>query len=302
MAVGLTTGRTLLLRLDPSASLPAVSINVRSSRPVNTVAFAERTGLLAIGLEKARGESLLVYDISSSASTFEGARGRDSTPSTSRRDLLRNGSPTTAPTSAEPHPLVQLGSSETVTSAAFLASNASVGDPLLVAGMGGKWLRAYDLRSPGTAAMTWSTRSVFSISPNPFNGQQFASHGDEGVVKLYDLRKPGDALLSFSEVDAGAVSSRVRPIVVARPLAEMAWSPARRGLFATLEKDSQALRVWNIADGPAAQIVGANEEDRANFNQRREPSTPEQQIRLPVVLGDQRRAFPLIPSRRTLRV
>ena len=115
MAVGLTTGRTLLMRLDASASpsavrqaeqgvvprLSAVSLNVRHSRPCNVVAFcAERPGLLAVGLEKARGESLLVFDVEASASSLEGSRdGPPVAPSGLLRQppFHRNASPSGGP-------------------------------------------------------------------------------------------------------------------------------------------------------------------------------------------------------------
>lgn len=143
MAVGLTTGRTLLLRLDASASpsashslnpaLSAISLNPRHARPCNAVAFCrDQPGLLAVGLEKARGESLLIFDIEQSARSLDS--GKDATPISAQlqshsfqRDhgVPRNHSPTASPSSAEPRPLLQFGSSEAVTSAAFLVAGAS---------------------------------------------------------------------------------------------------------------------------------------------------------------------------------
>ncbi|KAK4701242.1 hypothetical protein P7C70_g4990, partial [Phenoliferia sp. Uapishka_3] len=319
LAVGLSTGKTLLLRLDSSTSpsaikqaeqgitprLSAVALNVRHSRPCNSVAFClEKPGLVAIGLEKARGESLLVFDIEASANSLEGSRNGYSnntqaeTPSLGllrQPPFLRNSSPAASATNpAEPLPIIQFGSSESVTSAAFLASGGASAGPVLVGGMGGKWLRAYDLRSPSasTPAAQWGTRAVFSISPNPFNGHQFASHGDDGIIKLWDMRKSTDALLSFSEVDAGAVMARSRPTIVAKPLAEMAWSPGRRGMFTTLEKEGHTLRVWNLVDGPAAVVTRTTETPGA-FHQGARPSqpptpAPEETLRMPVLLNDRR--------------
>lgn len=144
MAVGLTTGRTLLLRMEASASpsaashtnplLSAVSLNPRHSRPCNSVAFCrDQPGLLAVGLEKARGESLLVFDIEQSARSLDS--GRDvATPISAKlqshslqRDhgVSRNYSPTASLSSGEPRPLLQFGSSEAVTSSSFLFAGAS---------------------------------------------------------------------------------------------------------------------------------------------------------------------------------
>ncbi|GAA5940235.1 hypothetical protein JCM3775_004407, partial [Rhodotorula graminis] len=288
VAAGLSTGRVLLLRLDEGAkddrtrAPAAVQINVRHSRPCNVVTFcANEPGLLAVGLEKGRGESLLVYDVSrsldsSSASAFHSHLGaapggghrafslqRDASQSSRGRGNSPASGPSSSSSAADPTPLVSFGSSEVVTSAAFLSSPSSPGStashtPLLAAAMANKWLRVYDLRSPPSTVTTWSTRAVYGIAANPFHGQQFTSHGDDGVVRLWDLRKPMDPLLAWSETDAGSISAqKMRANVVARPLGETAWSTETRGQFATLEKDASRIRVWNLVDGPGPRLVGA---------------------------------------------
>ncbi|GAA6055035.1 hypothetical protein JCM3770_006705 [Rhodotorula araucariae] len=286
VAAGLSTGRVLLLRLDDrTRAPPAVQINVRHSRPCNVVTFCpDQPGLLAVGLEKGRGESLLVYDVqrsldsSSTAPPFLSAVNSGSgTGSTRTFSLQRETSQTgrgrgssPAPSSADPTPLVSFGSSEVVTSAAFLSSPSAPGasashTPLLAAAMANKWLRVYDLRSPPSTVTTWSTRAVHGIAANPFHGQQFTSHGDDGIVRLWDLRKPMDPLLAWSETDAGAITAqKMRANLVARPLAETAWSTERRGVFATLEKDASRIRVWSLVDGPGPRFVGTAGPSRPN--------------------------------------
>lgn len=307
LAVGLTTGRTLLLRLDafsaPSTSpnednlskLSAIQISPRHSRPCNVVSFCtERPSYLAVGLEKARGESLLVFDIevhsqalaggnSHISSTFNAHYSRATTAETSSRS--RNASPKPTPASGEPRPIFQFGSSETVSSATFLVSGSNSASPLLVAGMGGKWLRAFDLRAPPITVATWATRSINSISPNPYNGHQFASYGDDGVIKLWDLRKTNDALLSFSENDAGAIPTRIRASNAMKPLVDIVWNPARRGILATLEKESSTIRVWHVADGPVARLENKDGTFRTEIELS---SGGEEEMRLPTVLSDQR--------------
>ncbi|BGP35160.1 hypothetical protein JCM10296v2_006990 [Rhodotorula toruloides] len=286
VAAGLTTGRVLLLRMDEgdgwggSKAMPSVQINVRHSRPCNIVTFCpDQPGLLAVGLEKGRGESLLVYDVqlsfdssanhdpsSSSASrNFSlhretSASGRSRNQSPARLSSLSSPSPSPSP--HDPIPLVSFGSSEVITSAAFLASpagpSASDTSPLLAAAMANKWLRVYDLRSPPSTVTTWSTRSIWGIQSNPFNSQQLSCYGDDGIVRLWDLRKPMDPLLSFSEVDAGSVpAQKQRANVVPKPLAETTWSSEKRGVLVTLEKEGSALRVWNLVDGPGPTLVHA---------------------------------------------
>ncbi|KAI5476236.1 WD repeat protein YBl104C-like protein [Pseudohyphozyma bogoriensis] len=312
-AVGTQTGRTLLLRLDASASpsalrdaengttpkLAAMQINVRHSRPVNVVAFSpEQPGVLAIGLEKARGESLLVYDIEGSVSSLEGPTPFSRPPPINTAAAAaaaayspRNASPVaTPPNSSEPHPISSLGSSETVLSAAFLPSK------LLLASIGGKSIRAYDLRSSAPPVVTYNTRALNAISPNPFNSNQFASHGDDGVIRLWDIRKPTDSLLSFSEIDAAAVGPGRRSNVVSKPLSEIAWDPKRRGVMAVLEREATAVRLWNILDGP----VGALETKQAEAFENVAParhgglsnayvsSQAVDEMRLPVLFSDQK--------------
>ncbi|BGP27454.1 hypothetical protein JCM10295v2_006422 [Rhodotorula toruloides] len=287
VAAGLTTGRVLLLRMDEGdgrgggKAMPSVQINVRHSRPCNIVTFCpDQPRLLAVGLEKGRGESLLVYDVqrsfdssanhdpSSSSSTSRNfplhretsASGRSRNQSPARLSSLSSPSPSPSP--HDPLPLVSFGSSEIITSAAFLASRSgpagSDTSALLAAAMATKWLRVYDLRSPPSTVTTWSTRSIWGIQSNPFNGQQFTSYGDDGVIRLWDLRKPLDPVLSFSEVDAGSIpAQKQRANVVAKPLAETAWSTEKRGVFATLEKEGSAMRVWNLIDGPGPRLLNA---------------------------------------------
>mgnify|MGYP001563815725 FL=1 len=157
--------------------------------------------------------------------------------------------------------------------------------------MGAKWLRIFDLRQNARGPVaTWSSRSVFDINSNPFNGYQFASHGDDGVIQLFDLRKTSDTLLSFSEVDAGAVGARLRP--TCKPLAQISWSPTRRGMLAALDRDSNAMRIWNLADGMVAQLETPDEgtaKDGAGEENKKAPvlRMGSDELRLPVLLDDQ---------------
>ncbi|GAA5930847.1 Sea4p [Sporobolomyces koalae] len=338
VAAGLTTGRVLLVRLPhPSSSSPpstsnVVQINVRHARPITATAFSpSHSGLLAVGLEKGRGESLLVYDINATARALDGTaprstprgfslhretsqRGRAHSPahsSTTTTTTTATGSSSTS-ASLDPHPLMSLGSSELINCAAFLSSSygpsASSTSPLLVASMANKWIRVYDIRSPPSTVTSWGSRSVYGLGANPTNAQQFISHGDDGVVKLWDLRKPMEALLSFSEADAGAVPTVTRrSSAPVKPLAEINWDPTRRGIVATLEKDSSYVRLWNLVDGPGpklvdSQFVTSNGELEASLSELtmegRRPVWEEREeaaiharqdiLRMPIVIEDRR--------------
>lgn len=285
MAIGPRAGQNQ--HLSPPA---AVQINIRHSRPCNAVAFCpDRPSLLAVGLEKGRGESLLIYDIEQSARAIDPARSFGYSASDSLgRDIAQTNNGL-----IEPMPLLSFGSSESVTCAAFLSSSAtsSSDSPLLVAAMAGKWLRAYDLRAPPQTVATWGTRAGASLAANPFNERQLVSSGDDGIVKLWDLRKPMDALLSFSEVDAGAVSARTRPTVVARPLVELKWSQSRSGVLATLERDANNLRIWSLLDGPTAKLEAEHEPDAQQSRIGDTETFLGGEMRMPIVLSDSRREY-----------
>ncbi|GAA6060892.1 hypothetical protein JCM10212_000175 [Sporobolomyces blumeae] len=327
VAAGLTTGRVLVVKLGQDGKNPVgtahssanvVQINVRHQRPCNVVAFApSHPGLLAIGLEKGRGESLLVYDINSAARSFGGGATHPSTSPTQSRGFSlhressqsgrgRANSPaTSAPSGHDLHPLLSFGSSEVVNSAAFLyapvGASGSGSSPLLAAGMAGKWLRVYDVRSPSSTVTSWSTRSVHGIAANPFNAQQFVTHGDDGVVKMWDLRKPMDPLLSFSEADAGSIPSSVsgRLTTSTKALTEVNWCTQRRGVLGTLEKDATGVRIWNVVDGPRPRLVDGPPDVEASMSElalggqkavwaQREDAERPDLLRMPILLDDRR--------------
>ncbi|KAK4053902.1 hypothetical protein OIO90_003739 [Microbotryomycetes sp. JL221] len=278
IAAGMHAGRVVLIRLDsslpaqsPLASPSAAQINVRHARPCNIVAFAdEQPGLLAVGLDKGRGESLFLYDVERSASHL-------SAPNNAPR-LTAEHSPSSNDISS---PILAVGSSESVSSAAFLSpAGPSGSSPLLAVGMAGKYLRVYDARAARPLVATWGSRSCHCMSANPFNGHQFVSSADDGVVRLWDIRKSMDPLVSFSEVDAGAVSARVKPTVVAKALVEIGWSKTQRGILTTLERDSHSLRIWNIVEGVESKSAAEGDSE--------ELSRGGDNVRLPIVLSDRR--------------
>ncbi|GJN93780.1 hypothetical protein Rhopal_006838-T1 [Rhodotorula paludigena] len=306
VAAGLTSGRVVLLRMD------AADAAVQTER-ARAPAAVQINGLLAVGLEKGRGESLLVYDIQRSldsspsppAPPFPSVNNRTyslhrESSQTGRGRTHSPAGPASPSSSADPTPLVSFGSSEVVTSAVFLSAPSSPGtsatsphSPLLVAGMANKWLRVYDLRTPPSTLSTWTTRSVYGVCANPHNALQFSSHAgdaagaaDCGVVRLWDLRKPMDPLLSFSDADAGAgPAARSR---APKALAETAWHPEKRGVFASLEKDAGAVRVWDLVDGPGPSGRGAGSPVEMRGGRARDEMDDQDLLRMPIVLDDRK--------------
>ena len=308
VAVGLVTGRTTLLRLDSTSAtsprepiLAAIRIDVKQPRPVNVVKFSsDHPNLLAVGLEKGRGDSLLIYDIERSVNNLSTKREssparrtaysleRDSPAPSSRN---RNSSPapsSLSPASHEPRPLLQFCASESITSAGYLIAGPSSTAPTLVAGVSSKFLRAYDFRSPATPAAAWTSRAVYNITPNPHNGHQFISHAnDDDIIHLWDLRRPGNSILSFA-----ASTAKVR---TTREIVEIDWEKGdgSRGRLATLERDADCVRVWNLIDGPAASHDGEGtpvpaQSQRSTTTTLGDASSRSDSFRLPILLDDQR--------------
>ncbi|SCV72847.1 BQ2448_4384 [Microbotryum intermedium] len=328
VALGTYAGKVLLLRLNSSplassksnnsSNHSALQINrslimlrrtVRHSRPCNVVTFSQdRPALVAVGLEKGRGESLLIYDIEQSARALDSGKDTPST-STHRRSRYgnqcdRGASPSRSFSAngnssgglVEPTPLLSLGPSESVSAAAFLYADSAVSatSPPVVAAMSGKWLRVYDLRSPAAPIASWGSRAASALSPNPSQGNQFVSAGDDGVIRLWDMRKPVDALLSWSEIDAGALSSRQRSTVQLRGIVEMEWNFCKSGELTTLERESHTLRVWDLLDGPSAIQMQHKQNAgvlgmEGNMDSSEQGSAPgSESIQMPVLFNDRR--------------
>ncbi|KAL7751008.1 hypothetical protein RI367_003588 [Sorochytrium milnesiophthora] len=95
-------------------------------------------------------------------------------------------------------PLYQMGSSEAVSSLCWLPGSKHK----LLAGTALKYIRLYDLREvsgsgSSMSALTFNTKAVMGITPDPYNACCFASYSEEGIVKLWDRRKATDALITL---------------------------------------------------------------------------------------------------------
>lgn len=248
MAVGSTTGRVDLIRLEAGKQAqqnnilsagPSVSLPVRNSRSCNALAFnGTDPNYLAVGLDKVRGDSsLIIWDVSTSTSSL-------TLPITVPSNIA---SPRPQPqiprldnqaAKIDPRILQQHAPTEVVSSLAFLPSSTH----LLLAGISLRWLRLFDLRSPSTAANVAS--KVHGIATDPFDPQHIACFGD-AVVSIWDARKLHQPLLTFSERDAIADGARLRPGSL---YANIEFSTTRRGCLATLEKDSNYVRFWDLTE------------------------------------------------------
>ncbi|KAF7424357.1 hypothetical protein PC9H_009664 [Pleurotus ostreatus] len=255
-AVGLTTGRVDLIRLEASKSArqanlltsgPTVSLPVRNSRSCNVVTFcATDPNYLAVGLDKVRGEpSLVVWDISAASSTF--AQASPNPNFTSNVQPRPNPQlPRAELGSRIDHRIVQQhASTEVVSSLSFIPKSTH----LLLAGISYRWLRLFDLRNsiPSTSHVA---AKVHGIATDPFDQHRIACHGD-GIVSIWDARKLNHPLLTFTEKDALHDGARIRPNSI---YSCIEFSSTRRGMLATMEKDASYVRFWDLLESQASLV------------------------------------------------
>ncbi|KAJ2957296.1 hypothetical protein NQZ79_g6987 [Umbelopsis isabellina] len=311
VAVGLTTGRTVLVRMNehtnieqsprayntgenlvsprrgasrapvPSGS-PQIStqqypmLPVKSSRACNVVKFSSTyPNLLAVGLDKARNEScLMVWDVSQATSLDESRSPGAMTPVHSgdtgmsaqvvntwkghgsgtfdanerlnqAAGIYANANSTTKSAKPGEQKLIQqYGSAEAITSCAWLNDTSA---PLLIAGMGGKWLRLYDIRQEtSSTSLSIQDKAVYGLTTDPFHQYRLASYTDDGVIKIWDTRKANDALLTINADHTSGLRT---------PLSRIAFAPSKRGLLASLSRDATAVDLWDIQEtGPASTV------------------------------------------------
>lgn len=251
VAVGFGSGKVDLVRLETTRSArnqglssgPSVSLPVRNSRSCNALAFnSVDPNYLAVGLDKVRGDaSLVVWDIvtaspalsikSPTTLTFNVAPPR-SLPRP--QPIIPKGD--VAPRT-DPRVLQQLASAEVITSVSFLPKSTS----LLLAGISHRWLRLFDLRTPTPGVFTAASK-VHGIATDPFDPHRIACYGD-GVATIWDARRLSHPLLTFTEKDASADGAMPRQSAT---LTCAEFSPVRRGLLSTLEKEANHVRFWDL--------------------------------------------------------
>lgn len=259
------------------------------SRACTSVALDPFGRTLAVGLDKhGRDFGLQVFDVersvgnlgdgSTSMSRSVSLRTERSnvsrpllatpSPDVSSRTLAhspaKSGYAQTPPPSGshtEHSAIAQSASTEGVNSVVFTTATPSSHYSVLLAAVGGKSIRLFDLRAAaastnaGLASVSqWPTRSALGIEPDPFSPFRFASFGDDGAVRIWDTRRANESLLMFSEEQAGVKappgihapqsrSSKTNPLGA---VTSIAWSRTQPGTLAMLTAESSALRLWSI--------------------------------------------------------
>jgi len=276
VALGLSTGRTLLLNLSPQTlSLPlnngtssatppsAISVlPVKHVRATTSIAFSPVDhNYIATGYEKHRSDySLLIWDLS----TALAAVPTDGDPNWQRpldrlevtnavaRDLTRLNP-------SEPRHIQHYCQGEHINDVAFLTTGYT-----LLASANNKAIRLYDLRSPGQGAATpkdpaaagatgaaaqWNTRAVSGLTPDPTKEDRFASYetspgGTLSTVRLWDSRQAAGEVASF-EIRSGVFG--------------LEWISGGAGYAKLGVGTRDGVSVINVTDGREVTDTGVDE-------------------------------------------
>ena len=244
------------------------SLGVKLSRSSNVVSFSKtHPHLLAAGLDKVRNDPcLLVWDVTRSIDSYCNTPTGSQTPTAAfsnsirghvqqdsrstitsqwridNKDNYENDRPkysdlapisTPGSGSREQGPVRQYGSSEAISSCAWSEHNNAL---LLIAGMGNKYLRVYDIRADASSnPLQFATKAVHGITIDPFCPYRLASYTEEGIIKLWDIRKNNDAILTLNPENKNNLSKIV-------------FSPTQPGFLASLTKDAAHIDLWDIQE------------------------------------------------------
>ncbi|PFH53658.1 hypothetical protein AMATHDRAFT_137028 [Amanita thiersii Skay4041] len=264
IAVGTTTGRVDLIRLQASARShskssvlsagPTVPLAVRNSRACNALAFSTADpNYLAVGLDKVRGDpSLVIWDLTSTRPLLQipGESWSHHLHTIPAHLAIPRAIEPQHHSRTDPRILQQHAPTEVVSALSFVPNTTH----LLLAGISNRWLRFFDLRAP-------TPSKVQGIAADPLEPHRIACWGgDEGVVSIWDARKLVQPVLIFSERDAGAdgggwvaggAGAGGTGVYV-----QAEWASIRRGTLATLERDSRFVRVWDVLSARPYVVEG----------------------------------------------
>ncbi|KAL5528601.1 hypothetical protein ACEPAF_7737 [Sanghuangporus sanghuang] len=246
IAVGASTGKVELWRLESNKyarnnmvfSGPEFTLPTRSSRSVLALAFSSaKPNFLAVGMDKVKGDpSLVIWDLNNAAAAS--AKSSSARTSTASRPIVQ-----------------QYAMAEVVSSLAFLPDSPN----LLVAGISNLWLRLFDLRDHKSMHVAQAPAAkVNGIATDLFDKNRIACFG-EGSVTVWDTRRLVSPFLTFSLKDAAADGARYSSN---DSFTNVEFSPVRRGLLATLTRDAQNVRFWDIQQTPLSDTSRTSEETR----------------------------------------
>ncbi|NXD06508.1 MIOA protein, partial [Nothocercus nigrocapillus] len=226
LAVGQANGRVVLTSLgqdhnSKSKDLIGKEFVPKHARQCNTLAWNPLdSNWLAAGLDKHRADfSVLIWDISS--------KYAPETAVATEKVRLSAGDPEGGLVVTKP--LYELGQNDACLSLCWLPRDQK----LLLAGMH-RNLAIFDLRNTSQKIFV-NTKAVQGVTVDPYFHDRVASFY-EGQVAIWDLRKFEKPVLTLTE----------QP----KPLTKVAWCPTRTGLLATLTRDSNIIRLYDMQHTP----------------------------------------------------
>lgn len=236
LAVGLTNGKVVLCYHENKMDFAyRKEFSARCSRPCTSVAWNPvNPNLIACGFDRHRSDqSLFVWDVSTYHSV---------SPDKSKISIDANLQLTSpSPGKFYPKPKNEFGYAESVNSVIWLRQ-----EPLtLTAGMNGKTLRMYDIRTQiksTTAQSTISSKAVYGLCQDPLLDKRLATFF-ENQVHIWDTRnftKPATILTEIQNV------------------VKIGWCPTRCGLIATLSNGVSAGRSISVYDMKYATATGSD--------------------------------------------
>nr|XP_048304895.1 GATOR complex protein MIOS isoform X2 [Myodes glareolus] len=225
LAVGQANGRVVLTSLGQDHNskfkdLIGKEFVPKHARQCNTLAWNPLdSNWLAAGLDKHRADfSVLIWDICSKY-----------TPDIVPMEKVRLSAGEAETTLLVTKPLYELGQNDACLSLCWLPRDQK----LLLAGMH-RNLAIFDLRNT-SQKMFVNTKAVQGVTVDPYFHDRVASFY-EGQVAIWDLRKFEKPVLTLTE----------QP----KPLTKVAWCPTRTGLLATLTRDSNIIRLYDMQHTP----------------------------------------------------
>ncbi|KAM9025001.1 GATOR2 complex protein MIOS isoform 2-T3 [Guaruba guarouba] len=226
LAVGQANGRVVLTSLGQDHNskckdLIGKEFVPKHARQCNTLAWNPLdSNWLAAGLDKHRADfSVLIWDISSKYAS--------ETAVATEKVRLSSGDAEAGLVVTKP--LYELGQNDACLSLCWLPRDQK----LLLAGMH-RNLAIFDLRNTSQKIFV-NTKAVQGVTVDPYFHDRVASFY-EGQVAIWDLRKFEKPVLTLTE----------QP----KPLTKVAWCPTRTGLLATLTRDSNIIRLYDMQHTP----------------------------------------------------
>ncbi|KAI0032699.1 hypothetical protein K488DRAFT_49368 [Vararia minispora EC-137] len=293
VAIGLSSGRVDLLRLESTRSGrghvtargPQVPLNPKINRACTTLAFCNASPqYLAVGLDKVRNDaSLVIWDIQSCtpslvvSSTGSSSSHITAPPPSPARAFFPLSASRLMPSGHVPLPrsdtlgrsdsriLQSYAAAEIVNALTWLPQSTNV----LAAGLSQRFLRLFDLRNPNTPAVQHHAGRIQAFAIDPNDPHLLAAIVDS-TVTVWDHRKLPTPLLTFTPRDAAAdigsganTPGRVPPSpnYTWGAISALEFSPVRRGVLATLERDAATVRLWDLISTDASPVtdVGGRE-------------------------------------------